>query len=123
MEAILIAILLFLALGGLVGGIAMISKPDGSLLKLPTDLLKNSPVDTYLLPGIFLLVVMAVWPLVNIVAIVWTLEWGKASVITLGFVAMGWIIYQIVTIKTFWFLQPAIFIVGALLAILGYITL
>ncbi|MFC1603794.1 hypothetical protein ACFL5F_02095 [Planctomycetota bacterium] len=55
--------LLFLALGGLYGGIAMLVDPTGGSLQL-TETLPQLPVSDYILPGIFLLIVMGFAPLV-----------------------------------------------------------
>ncbi|HCO93644.1 MAG TPA: hypothetical protein DIU00_06795 [Phycisphaerales bacterium] len=58
----LLFFLLFLSLGGLYGGIAMLADPTGGSLQL-TDTLPLLPVSDYILPGIFLLVVMGLVPL------------------------------------------------------------
>ncbi len=54
--------LFLLALGGLYGGIAMLLDPSGSLLQM-TEVLPLLPVKDYILPGLFLLGVMGVFPL------------------------------------------------------------
>jgi len=58
----LVFFLLFLALGGFYGGIAMLADPTGSTLQV-ADALPLLPVPNYILPGIFLLVVMGLFPL------------------------------------------------------------
>ncbi|MFN2202744.1 MAG: hypothetical protein ACK2UO_16220 [Caldilineaceae bacterium] len=60
---VLLALLIFLGAGGLVGGASMLSDPSGQGLGLPPDLLDPVPIDDYLLPGIFLLTIMGVCPL------------------------------------------------------------
>ena len=57
----LIFFLLFLALGGLYGGITLLVDPSGNLLGLD-DVLPLVPVSDFILPGIFLLVVMGLAP-------------------------------------------------------------
>ncbi len=54
--------LLFLGMGGLYGGFAMLADPSGSLLGL-TDVLPLLPVPDYILPGLFLFFVMGLVPL------------------------------------------------------------
>jgi hypothetical protein len=59
----LIFFLLLLALGGFYGGIAMLTDPTGTSLQV-ADVLPLLPVPDYILPGIFLFVVMGLIPLV-----------------------------------------------------------
>ncbi len=59
----LVVLLLVLAAGGLYGGIAMLLDPSGASLQM-TEVLASLPVPDYTLPGLFLLFVMGVAPLV-----------------------------------------------------------
>jgi hypothetical protein len=59
---LLLFFLLFLAFGGLYGGIAMLLYPAGDLLAMG-DLLPLLPVSNYILPGLFLLMVMGLAPI------------------------------------------------------------
>jgi hypothetical protein len=54
--------LLFLGIGGLYGGIAMLADPSGRLLGIP-EVLPLLPVSGFTLPGLFLLIVMGLLPL------------------------------------------------------------
>jgi hypothetical protein len=58
----LVASVLFLALGGLYGGLSMLRDPSGVSLGLD-GVLPRLPFDTYVLPGLFLVVVMGLLPL------------------------------------------------------------
>jgi hypothetical protein len=58
------ACMIFLAAGGLVGGIALVVDPSGAMLGLPASFLHRLPVATYLLPGWFILLVYGVVPLI-----------------------------------------------------------
>jgi hypothetical protein len=59
---LLIFLLGFLSLGAFYGGIIFIIKPDGSVFGMPSDLLKNSPFENFLIPGIILLVTFGISP-------------------------------------------------------------
>jgi hypothetical protein len=73
---VLLALLIFLGAGGLVGGVSMLSDPSGQGLGLSLDLLDPVPIDDYLLPGIFLLTVMGILPLFTAYG-AWALpQWG-----------------------------------------------
>lgn len=60
---LLIVLHLFLGLGALFGGGALIFSPDGSLLKMPLEMLEHSPFESFLIPGIILFVVLGVIPI------------------------------------------------------------
>ncbi|MCB8920284.1 MAG: hypothetical protein H6662_01760 [Ardenticatenaceae bacterium] len=62
--------MVFLALGGLYGGIAMLVNPSGESLQV-TEVLPLLPVQNFVLPGLFLLFVMGVCPL-SLVYSLWT---------------------------------------------------
>lgn len=119
MELVAIFLLGFLALGGFAGGYSMITKPDGSGLGMNTELLKRAPVDTYFVPGIFLLLTMCAWPVATIFGLVTDAEWGRASLIVLGGVSIAWIAYQYTIIRTFSWFQPTISGIGLILLVIG----
>ena len=70
----LVFFLLFLALGGLYGGLAMLTDPTGNSLQV-ADVLPLLPVPNYILPGIFLLVVMGLFPLLLSYALIARPNW------------------------------------------------
>jgi hypothetical protein len=70
----LIFFLLLLALGGFYGGIAMLTDPTGTSLQV-ADVLPLLPVPDYILPGIFLFVVMGLIPLVLTYALIARPNW------------------------------------------------
>lgn len=120
MNIILTGILLLLAIGGLPGAIPLLIKPDGSLLHTSTDLLKHSPVSNYFWPGVFLLVVMSIWPIINIYGLLNNKPWARSSIISLGLVVIFWIVYEFLTIKTFSIMQPLVAVIGISLVIFGF---
>lgn len=113
MEIITLALHMFLALGGLVGGFQLIKKPDGSGLGMTNTLLKRSPVNNFFWPGIFLIIVMCLWPAVNIIGIASNQSWVSYSIFTLGIICIGWIFYQCWIIRTFSWFQPLVSLIGA----------
>jgi hypothetical protein len=54
---------IFLGLGALFGGGALILAPDGHLLGMPTTLLAGSPFTSFLVPGIILFTLVGLAPL------------------------------------------------------------
>lgn len=72
----LIIILLVLALGGgLYGGTIMLVDPTGNLLGV-ADVLPLLPVSNFILPGIFLFVVMGLFPLALVFGLITRPNWS-----------------------------------------------
>ena len=61
---ILLILLLVQGLGGIGGGLSLVLKPDGSVMGMPVSHLDGSPFSDYLIPGLILLLVLGVLPLV-----------------------------------------------------------
>lgn len=75
----LIFFLLLLSLGGgFYGGIALLLDPTGSSLDLD-EVLHLLPVPNYILPGLFLLIVMGVLPLLLAIALIFRPQWSKIN--------------------------------------------
>jgi hypothetical protein len=72
----LVLALVFLALGGFSGGIPLLADPaNGGYLEFG-DLLPLLPVPDLILPGLFLLVVMGLYPLLLAYALIARPNWG-----------------------------------------------
>lgn len=68
---LLIALLLFLGISAIGGGLFLIISPSGKLIgNLPLSILSHSPFADFLIPGIILFVVLGVWPCVVAVALI-----------------------------------------------------
>lgn len=115
---ILIFWLVFLAFGGLYGGIAMLLDPSGGLLQM-TEVLLLLPVSNYVLPGLFLLFIMGLLPLFLIYGLlarpnwVWLesffrqkeYHWAWIGTVILGVVLAIWLIIEGVIIGFKWAIQ------------------
>lgn len=96
---LLIFLLLLLALNGLGGGIVMLMDPTGNMLGV-ADVLPSLPLSNFILPGLFLVVVMGLGPILLSYALIarpdWTwveplFQWSQyywAWTATLGLVAV-----------------------------------
>ena len=78
--AALVVALLFLAFGGLYGGIAMLVDPSGASLGMDV-VLPQLPVPNFVLPGLFLLIVMGLVPIVLAYGLVVRPDWPWAAAI------------------------------------------
>jgi hypothetical protein len=65
-----IALEVFLGVGALAGGSALMLGPRGEIIPLPVSMLRGSPFDTYLVPGLILFSVIGMGPLLAAV-LVW----------------------------------------------------
>lgn len=114
----LLFLLVFLGLGGLYGGIAMLTDPTGGSLQL-TEVLRLLPVSDYILPGLFLLVVMGLAPLVLTYGLLarpnWTWaqtlsrwsghHWAWTGTLALGVILAVWLVVQGLLIGFKWPIQ------------------
>ena len=127
----LVFFLLFLALGGLYGGIAMLIDPTGGSLQL-TETLPLLPVSNFVLPGIFLLVVMGLVPLLLIYGLLARPKWKWAEKLTrwsghhwawtgtigFGIILAIWLIVEGLLIGFEWAIQYITAIDGVLIILL-----
>lgn len=67
--------LAFLGFGGLYGGISMLLDPSGALLAMDT-VLPQLGIPNYILPGLFLISVMGIWPLFLVYALFTKPAWS-----------------------------------------------
>ena len=62
---ILLILLFFLSMSAILGGGALTIDPSGTMLGMPLEMLRHSPFSDFLIPGLFLLVVLGIFPLIT----------------------------------------------------------
>jgi len=126
----LIILHLFLGLGAVYGGVALVLKPDGSLLGMDSGWLAQSPFESYLMPGLVLFIFNGVLPLLTAVGLFFKPQWWLPGVLNLysgrhwawayslytGIVIIIWIAVQQLMTEYFW-LQPAMTLTGLLIIV------
>ncbi len=115
---ILMLLLAVQGLGGLGGGLSLTLKPDGSVMQMPTSLLDGSPFADYLIPGLILLLVLGVLPLVALAGLWLGRLWGWYAAFVVGCGLVIWILVEITIIPYSW-LQPFFGTVGVLIAVVS----
>lgn len=104
----------FLGLGAVVGGFMLIIDPSGKLLNMPVSLLESSPFSDFFIPGMILLLILGVLPIVICIALLRRIHWTLAEKFNLyserywawtfslytGHVLLIWIIVQVYIIQT-----------------------
>lgn len=102
-----------LGLGAIVGGVILIMNPSGSMVNLPESLLKNSPFASFLFPGIILLLVLGVMPIMIAISLFRYVHCGLGERLNLysdrywawtfslytGFALIIWIMVQVYWIQ------------------------
>lgn len=73
--------LLLLGVGGIYGGVVFLADPSGGLMGMSLSYLDGLPIHDYLLPGLWLLVVMGIGPLVILYGLWARPAWHWTSVI------------------------------------------
>src|SRR6202165_6029975 len=111
---------IFLGLGALFGGGALILGPDGHILGMPTSLLAGSPFPSYLLPGIILFTFVGVAPLVAAVITIRRQELVPFASVAVGLALIGWVSVEMVVLAGLGSLAWTLYLVlGASIAAIG----
>ena len=108
MRIIFLFLLGFLGLGAIGGGLTVIISPSGALVGMPLSMLDESPFTSFLLPGVFLFLVLGLVPFLLIFALLRIPEckfadrfnffkdmhWAWAYSVYIGFILIIWIQLQ-----------------------------
>ncbi|MGK7368592.1 MAG: hypothetical protein ACNS64_00150 [Candidatus Halalkalibacterium sp. M3_1C_030] len=94
----LIILILFQGLSGIWGGTMLVLDPSGSLLQLPLQLLSDSPFQDYLIPGLILLILLGILPLVIVYALWKKVSWSVSGAFLIGIMLVVWIGVQILIV-------------------------
>ncbi len=85
------ALEIFLGLGAVFGGGALILAPDGHLLGIPTTLLEGSPFTSFLMPGIVLFSLVGLAPLMAAAITIRRQTLAPLAAVAVGVTLIGWI--------------------------------
>lgn len=111
---LLVFLHVLLGCGAIFGGLAMIIDPSGGWLGMPVSLLADSPFNSFLMPGIILLFVLGVTPLIVAISLVGRpgsklaeklnpysdRYWGWTFSLYIGFALMIWIMVQVYWLRS-----------------------
>lgn len=76
---LLITIQILLGIGAVFGGLVLVIDPSGGLIKMPMTFLENSPFNNFLIPGIILLTILGILPLIIVYALITKTYWKVAN--------------------------------------------
>jgi len=118
---LVICLEVLLSVGALAGGAALFLSPDGSALQMPLSLLEHAGFESFRIPGLILLVVNGLLPLVSALGVIGRRPWARSSVMTVGTLLVGWIAIQVALIRSFYApLHGTYLLLGLVIAGLGY---
>lgn len=76
---LLYILLIFLGVGATGGGGVLVVDPSGELMKMPTSMLVRSPFSDFLIPGILLLIIFGLLPLLVLYGLIQRPQWAWAD--------------------------------------------
>lgn len=120
MKPLLFILISFIAVTSTLSGLLMISRPDGEILNLPINLLEGTPFKNFLIPGILLTTIVGG---VNLLAVFFNMQrhpnrynWAISG----GVAITGWIIAQMILIRTIHWLHFIYLGIGLLIILIAY---
>jgi len=109
-------LLAFLGLGALAGGIALVARPDGSIMGFDVSILAGSPFVDFLVPGLILGGLFGVGSFATAALGLRHAASAPFLAFAIGFGQMLWIAIELAIIGEFSFLHPTMFTIGMLIA-------
>lgn len=109
----------FVCIGALFGGTLGITDPYGTLFGMPTEVLKRGPFTSFLIPGLFLFIVIGVGHLVAGVAVKRKMKFHPYISGSVGCILMAWILIQCYMLRNINPLHVIFFLIGSLESIIA----
>lgn len=118
---LLLSIHLLLSINGLIGGMLLMIKPDGSMLQMDPTWLDKTPFQNYFLPGFLLFTFVGLLSMITTLGLLFKFKaaslnkvniypdrhWAWTYSLYTGFSTIIWITVQLILTQYFW-LQPVI---------------
>lgn len=111
--------LTLIGLGAIAAGIGFILQPDGTSVGMSVDLLKNSPFEDFLIPGITLLAINGIFSLIGALLSFIGHRFAGITTMLLGVAMIIWISAQVYWMGWESWLQPTFLVVGTIEMALG----
>jgi hypothetical protein len=109
---VLAALCLVIGMTAIAGGVTLVARPDGGLLELPRAALDHTPFTSLLIPGLILLFVIGLGNLVAGLLVAADHPRGNPAAVLAGAALVGWIVVQMILLRTVDGLQVAYLLAG-----------
>lgn len=113
----------FIALGAIPAGYGYLSDTSGVSMGASLELLKNSPLTSFLIPGLFLLLVNGFGNLAGAFISFRKNKFAGKAGLLLGIILCLWLIIQVYWIGLISFMQPMFLVIGIIEAVLGFLII
>ncbi|MFC1799377.1 hypothetical protein ACFL2Z_00485 [Candidatus Eisenbacteria bacterium] len=114
------ALQVFIGLGAVAGGLGLALDPSGANLRMPLEMLEDSPFTTFLIPGIVLFAVNGLVSLAGAVLTFTRRRYAGELAMALGAFLVAWIVVQVYWVHGIHWLHWLYFILGLLELALGW---
>lgn len=112
----------FVGLGGMAGGLGAILNPE-SPMGAPARILKNSPFNNFLIPGIILFAIIGLGNVISAITILLKSSFQGYISSVFSFALVIWIIVQCIMLNAINYLHIIFFVIGLVEVILSMIIL
>jgi hypothetical protein len=118
-----ISLLLLTAINATVAGVLFTIDPTGHAMGMSVSYIKESPFNSYLIPGIVLLIVNGLLNFIVAYVVFKKMLFAPIWVIVQGTLLNGWIVIQVVMVKDISVLHIIMFTIGTILIMTGFLLL
>ena len=115
-----ICLLLLTAINATVTGVLFIIDPSGHGMGMSVSYIKDSPFNSYLIPGIVLLIVNGLLNFITAYFVLREKSFASLWVIIQGILLSGWIVIQVIMVKDIAMLHVIMFTIGIILTASGF---
>lgn len=130
----LLFLILFLSIGAVFGGGALIIDPSGDLLQIPVSMLQYSPFVNFFIPGLILFTLLGIFPALIFCGMIKKPNWKLAEKINLykdqhwawtfsyytGIILILWIDFQVMFLREPHILHLIYSLLGVLIVVVAF---
>ena len=95
---LMMALILFQGVSGLFGGFALVADPTGAILNMPVTLLQESPFENFFIPGLILLTILGIFPVVVFYGLWMRSDWAWTGALFVSAALITWIGVEILMV-------------------------
>lgn len=119
-RSLIMLLLLINGLGALSAGYGFIKEPNGSLVGIDRSVLLHSPFNDFLIPGIILFIFNGLYSIFVLWQVAKKTPIAGYSLLTQGLISCGWIIIQVMMLRTLNILHFVFGVIGIVFLFYGY---